>query len=110
MNEKNTEAAVAESEPSYQLVFKKPYAFEGETYESVDLSAIEDLCAADMIKAQNVLSRGGNVEVIPEMSLQYACIIAANVAHKPVEFFTRLPAREAIRLKNLVTGFLYGAG
>ena len=32
----------------------------------------------------------------------------ARASHKPVEFFKGLPPVEAMKLKNLVTGFLYG--
>ena len=34
--------------------------------------------------------------------------MAARVTGKPLEFFQQLPAREAVKLKNLVVGFLYG--
>ena len=97
------------NENPYVLTFGKPYTFEEETVESIDLSGIEDSTAADMIAAQKVMSKGGTVEALPEMSLQYACVIAARVTKKPIEFFTGLPAREAIKLKNIVTGFIFGA-
>ena len=38
----------------------------------------------------------------------YAMYMAARASHKPVEFFKGLPPVEAMKLKNLVTGFLYG--
>ena len=62
-----------------------------------------------MIAAQKLMSKGGSVDVLPEMSVQYACYIASRVADKPVEFFTGLPAKDAIKLKNIVTGFIFGA-
>lgn len=99
----------AETESDYVLRFCKPYTFEDETYTEIDLSGIEDITATDMIAAQKVISKSGTVEVLPEMSMQYACVIAARVAKKPIEFFTGLPARDAIKLKNIVTGFIFGA-
>lgn len=45
---------------------------------------------------------------IPEMTLPYAMYMAARASHKPVEFFKGLPPVEAMKLKNMVTGFLYG--
>lgn len=96
-------------ENEYLLRFTKPYHFEDETFTEVDLSAIEDITAADMIAAQKLMSKGGAVDVLPEMSVQYACYIASRVSDKPVEFFTGLPARDAIKLKNIVTGFIFGA-
>lgn len=105
--EETSEVEIVESR--YILRFNKPYYFEGEVYNVIDLSGIEDIEASDMISAQKVISRGGNVDILPEMSLHYACILATKVSGQPLEFFTRLPGRDAIKLKNIVTGFLYGA-
>lgn len=99
----------AAPENEYLLRFTKPYHFEDEIFTEVDLSAIENITASDMIAAQKLMSKGGSVDVLPEMSVQYACYIASRVADKPVEFFTGLPAKDAIKLKNIVTGFIFGA-
>lgn len=98
-----------EPENDYVLRFAKPYTFEEETFTEVDLSDIERITAADMIATQKMMTKGGTVDMLPEMSVQYACIIAARISGKPIEFFTGLPAREAIKLKNLVSGFIFGA-
>lgn len=108
--EENIEAIeTVEVENDYILRFGKPYTFEDEAYTEIDLSGIEDITASDMIAAQKVISKGGTVELLPEMSLQYACIIASRVTKRPIEFFTGLPAKEAMKLKNIVTGFIFGA-
>lgn len=91
----------------YLVVFRKPFIFEGKTYESVNLSGLEDLSAADMIAANKIMERGGTVNVLPEMSLEYACIISARATGMPVEFFRALPPKEALKVKNRVTNFLY---
>lgn len=104
-NTENTE----ESENRLLLQFVKPYTFEGETYTEIDLSGLENITAADMIAAQKQMTRGGSVEAVPETSLQYACIIAARVTKQPIEFFTGLPGKDAIKLKNRVSGFFFGA-
>ncbi len=93
----------------YLLRFSKPYHFEDEIFAEIDLSSIENITASDMIAAQKMMSKGGAVEALPEMSMQYACYIASRVTDKPVEFFIGLPARDAIKLKNIVTGFIFGA-
>lgn len=46
---------------------------------------------------------------LPEMSLEYACIIAAKATKLPVEFFKGLHPKEAVKVKNRVTAFFYGA-
>lgn len=91
------------------VVFNKPYVFEGETYHKVDLSGMDDMTAADMIAANKVLDRTGSFTFLPEMSLEYACIIASKAAKLPVEFFKGLHPREAVKVKNRVTAFFYGA-
>lgn len=92
----------------YMLRLSREYSFEGETYTYVDLSKLEDISANDMIKAQKIMEKAGNVSVLPEMSLEYSCIIAGLTTGMPVEFFKQLPAKDAIKLKNMVTSFLYG--
>ena len=105
-----TPAAAPDTEDQEDLVlrFKKPYSFEGETYTEVDLSGLEDLSAADLCKVGKMVKKIDGVDPIAEMSLPYAIYMAARVTGKPIEFFQQLPAREAIKLKNLVAGFLYG--
>ncbi len=91
----------------YLVMFKKPVLFEGVSYDSVDLSGLENLSAADMIAVNKTIERGGTVNVLPEMSLEYACLISARATGRPVEFFKALPPKEALKIKNRVTSFLY---
>ena len=42
------------------------------------------------------------------MEMGYCELLAARVTGKPLEFFQRLPARDAIALKSKIVGFLYG--
>lgn len=105
-------AAVAETEgeeqeSKYEVKFAKPFTFEGKTYEKVDLSGLEDLTAKDMIATNKIMERGGTINVLPEMSLEYACIISSKAARMPVEFFQALPPKEALKVKNRVTSFFY---
>lgn len=95
-------------EDAYLIVFKKPFIFEGETYSCIDLSGLESLSAADMIAVNKTMERSGTVNVLPEMSLEYACLISARASEMPVEFFKALPPKEALKVKNRVTNFLYG--
>ncbi len=92
----------------YYIKFRKPYTFDDEVYEGVDLSGLEDLSARDMIQTQRTMEKSGSINVLPEMSLEYACIFAAKATKLPVEFFQELPPKEAIKVKNRVTNFFYG--
>lgn len=87
--------------------FSRPYTFEGETYTEIDLSGLETVTAGDVIRVNNQVKKGN--DLVPELSMQFACQMAARVSHKPVEFFTRLPARDGMKVKNVVTGFIFGA-
>lgn len=97
-----------QEENKYLIKFRKPFIFEDETYKEIDLSGLEDLSARDMIQAQRTMERSGSINVLPEMSLEYACIFASKATKIPVEFFQALPPKEAIKVKNKVTNFFYG--
>ena len=97
-----------QEENKYLIKFSKPVIFEDETYKEIDLSGLEDLSARDMIQAQRTMERSGSINVLPEMSLEYACIFASKATKMPVEFFQALPPKEAIKVKNKVTNFFYG--
>jgi hypothetical protein len=101
-------ADTEEPDGGYYITFKKPFVWEDETYTGVDLSGLEDLSARDMISTQRMMERSGSINVLPEMSLEYACIFASKASGLPQEFFQSLPPREAIKIKNRVTSFFYG--
>lgn len=106
------EGAVTEErdgeEAGLVLKFSKPYVFEGREYTEVDLSTLEDTTAEDLSVVGKILSKLGTVSPMPEMTMDFSQFMAARVTKLPIEFFKRMPAREAIKLKNAVTGFLYG--
>lgn len=108
----STEAAESteteEPENKYLIKFRKPFTWEDKTYNEVDLSGMEDLTGRDMIQAQRIMERSGSINVLPEMSLEYACIFASKATKMPVEFFQALPPKEAIKIKNRITNFFYG--
>ncbi|RDY28657.1 phage tail assembly protein [Lachnotalea glycerini] len=113
MKKENTEVVevlsekgeVIESELVVSL--SKSYQFEGKTYDKIDLSNLEDLTAADMIAAQKVLDRSGSFSFNPELSLEYSCIMASKATGQPLEFFHGLRPKDALKVKNRVTGFFY---
>lgn len=92
------------------VTFAKPYKFEGKEYTEIDLAPLEDITGADMIRVNNLMKRtsGGGVEVMPEVTLDYAFHISAIATKMPVEFFAGLPAKECLKVKNKVMGFLFG--
>ena len=105
-----TEVLEGEVEDSLLLKFKKPYHFEDEVYNEINLAGLETLTATDMIWAEKFVKRSSGIaiDVMPEVSLEYAAAICSRATDQPVEFFKQLPMKEATRLKNIVTGFIFG--
>jgi len=92
------------------LRFGKPYKFGGQEYTEVDLSGLEDVTARVLENVGKIAAKKnpGTNPALQEMSLTFCIYLAQRVAKLPLEFFTGLPAKEAIKLKTIVTGFLYG--
>lgn len=92
------------------LRFSKPYKFGGAEYTEVDLSGLEDVTAGVLENVGKITAKKnpGMNPALQEMSLTFCTYLAQRVAKLPLEFFTGLPAKEAIKLKALVTNFLYG--
>lgn len=108
------ETATEEDAEEIDLVlkFRKPYVFEGKEYTEVDLSGLEDATAKDLEAVGRILekqTKGKGVNpATMEMTMGYAQLLANRVTGLPVEFFKALPAKEAMRLKTTIVGFLYG--
>lgn len=84
----------------------KPYVFEDKTYNEIDLTGLEDLTASDLIQAEKMFVNSGNIPILSEMTLEYACQICTTATGLPVEFFKRLPAKVASKIKVVVRNFL----
>lgn len=98
------------NEESLLIKFRKPYLFEGKEYTDIDLSGLEDMTAADMIALERQYDkRNPGINVMPEVRVEYAMMMAARAAKLPIEFFNRLPQKYAVKVKNRVMGFLFGS-
>lgn len=91
----------------FVIHFKEPYEFEGKKYEKVDLSGLNDLTAKDLIEADKIFISSGQVAAMNELSVGYTCLLASRASNLPVEFFEKLPAKEAVKVKNAVGNFLF---
>ena len=92
------------------IKLSQTYNFEGDEISELDFSGIDSVTVEDMIQASNILTRSGRTVAIPEMDLQYTLYIAHVATGRPIEFFNRLKPRDAIRVKNRVTGYFFGRG
>ena len=94
------------------LKLKKPYVFDGETCTEIDLSGLEDVTAKTLENVGKILTKrtpGTNPATL-EMEMSFCNLLAARVTKKPLEFFERLPARDAVALKSMIVGFLFDGG
>lgn len=92
---------------SLKIKLSKQYTFEDATYEEINLEGMEDITSTEMIKAENAVKRNKATEVLPEMSMEYACYLAHYATKIPVEFFLELKAKDAVKLKTAIQSFLY---
>ena len=106
---KNIEKQEQEQEsinPS-KIVFKKPYVFEGKTYNEIDLSGLEDMTGEDLIRIEKALRMTGVKSLNFEMTPEGAFMYAAQAAGVPVEFFDLLPIAEARKIRVVVINFIW---
>lgn len=106
-NEVSTNVSITNTDSIYNITFQKPYTFEGQTYEGIDLSNIENISTKQLVEVDKLFYSTGNIAPNSEMSLAYACIVASKVSNKPLEFFTGLSGKEGIKVKTAVVNFLY---
>ena len=91
----------------YLIKLSKEYEFEGNKYNEIDLSKIEDLKSTDLDKIDKVYQNSGGMPLLAEMSRGYAMLVASEVTGLPKEFFDNLPAKESIRIKNVISNFFF---
>lgn len=98
-----------EDKDSPIVKFKKPYTFERVEYTEIDLSGIEDLSGRDVLEINRKMSATNpGIDLMPEISMEYAFYLAAKATNLPFEFFLGLPIRECLKVKNRVMGFSFG--
>lgn len=80
---------------------EKPYYADGE-YTEIDLSGAADLTSLNESAAENEVAREGFAILEPTTNYVYICCIAGMAAGKRKDFFTGLPLRELVKLRNAV--------
>jgi hypothetical protein len=87
--------------------YRKPYTFEGEVHNELDLHGLEDLTGRDLTAIEKSFNKTGVSSFVPESTTTFAKIVATRVTGLPAEYFEDLPAGEVEKIKNAVVGFLY---
>ena len=88
----------------------KKYTFEGETVSEIDFTGLESVTAKDMMRANKTLARtgGSSGDLVPEITLPYALIIAEECTKYPIAFYEKLNPRDAMKVRTTVVGFMFG--
>jgi hypothetical protein len=90
------------------LRFSKPYQFEEDTYEGIDMSCLDSLTTKDLTDIEKKFYKTGVPSFNPENSATYAKIVIQKASGMPIEFFDQLPIKEMMRIKSQVVSFFYG--
>lgn len=106
--EKLIPADMVKDEENYlQITFSKPYNFEGDVFNGVDLSGLEDINGRQLTAIEKAFGKSGIVSTMPETTSTYAKIVATAATGLPAEFFENLPGKEVRKIKTAVTRFFY---
>ena len=91
------------------MKFEKPYVYDGkkaeikgQTFDSVDLSEVENMCTMHELTAENRMAAEGFAVVSKDRNYLHAVSIASQATGLPEDFFTALPLREAAKLRSAV--------
>ncbi len=87
--------------------FAKPYVFEEDTYEGIDMSCLENLSAADLGEIEKRYYKLGIMSFNPENTASYAKIVVQKASGLPIEFFDQLPLKEMLKIRSRVVNFFY---
>ncbi|MBS4909885.1 MAG: phage tail assembly protein [Subdoligranulum variabile] len=105
--EQTTEDAPEDENPLL-LKLPVPYTFEGVCYTKLDLTGVENLTAADLIRASDIVERRKNrPTMVLELDMQYLFTCASFATGLPLEFYQKLPAKDAVAVKNAVSGSFF---
>lgn len=106
--EKNT-APERAAENELILKLSKPYMFEGEAYTEIDFSGLENITAGTLERSsKTVLQQSPSLNpAMLESTMPFCMELAVRVTKKPYEFFRSLPVQDAMKMKALITNFLY---
>lgn len=100
-------SSAAEKKPRLVIKLYDSFIWDGEEITEVDLSGLYDMTAEDMFLVDEQMRIRGFSGMNPEVTRRYALLTAARINRKPWEWLSRMKARDAVRVKNVVAGFFY---
>ena len=87
----------------------RTYKFEGGEISSLHFTkrGLEDVTAENMIRANNIMMHDGTAVLVPENTLYFALIIAADTTGLPIEFFKQLKPRDAMAVRQFISNYFF---
>lgn len=101
------EKKVMKKGDNWIITLLDPYEFEGKTVEKVDLNGLFDLTGRDLCQIDDQMLAKGYSGQNMELTKQYALLVVAKVCGQPWEYADNMRARDAIRMKNIISNFFY---
>lgn len=101
------EDAESVEESELYVKFRKPFRFEDNVYNGIDLSGLENLTSKDLGEIEKKYYRAGITSFNPEATAIYAMFAAQRATGMPIEFFEQLPACDMIDIKRTIVNFLF---
>lgn len=107
VEENNNEETIEKVVKSkYTIVLEKPVNFELTEYKEINLDGLEDINTADLLYVERLYNKLEGTGLVPERTLIYSIIIAQKITKLPFEFFDLLSAKDALKIKTMVSNFL----
>lgn len=101
------EGNITDKDMGTYVKFSKPYTFEDDVYEGVDLSGLSNLTGRNLNNIEKRFYKLGIASFNPENTVAYAQVVAQEATGLPIEFFQQLPIKEMYKIKSHVINFLY---
>lgn len=98
-----TAFAAKEAARNGLVILDSEYTYDGKTVKEIDLSGVEELTSVDISKAENEVLKTGVYSADMKNFFAYSCALAARATGKPVEFFTKLPLCEGVKIRAAVS-------
>jgi hypothetical protein len=98
-----------ENKGTYVHTFKKPFEWEGKTYETLNFYW-DKLTGRDMIAIENEMQAMNEYALAPEISAGFLCRMAAKAAGIGSDALEGMPIGDFSKIKNAARDFLISAG
>lgn len=100
-----SEAPEPPEEPQLIYQFGKPYIFEGNTYEDINLNGITRFTTRDMEYFDRALTRVGHSPQNKWFDTTYMKLIATRATGFPIDFFNTMPMKEFIEIEARIRAY-----